>query len=75
MVTPAVLDEIRSRLYKTECDIPFFALSAQGLNPFKAAGPGSVVIFAAGDDLFDFSLFSQRSAEMPPIRGAHMIPL
>lgn len=55
VVHPAVLDETRPRLDKTEGDIPGLTFPAQPLHPLKVAGPRAVIVLPATDDLLDLA--------------------
>ena len=53
VVTLAVLDEHSAGLDKAECHVSFHAFLPEELDPIKVAGAGTIVVFAAADDLFD----------------------
>ena len=72
IITPAVLDKNRAGLDKTKGDVVGGTLSPQGLHPVEVAGPGSVIVLAAADDLFYLSVgeiffYAHRTDK----RGAH----
>ena len=49
----AILDEHSAGLDETEGDVGLHALLPQGLYPVEIAGAGTIVVFAAADDLLD----------------------
>ena len=53
MVAPAVLDEHGAGLDKAEGHIGIHAFLPERLDPIKIAGAGTIVVFAAADDLLD----------------------
>ena len=53
VVTLAVLDEHGAGLNKAECYVGIHAFLPERLDPIKIAGAGTIVVFAAADDLFD----------------------
>ena len=53
MVTLAVLDEHGAGLNKAEGHVSFHAFLPERLDPIEIAGAGTIVVFAAADDLFD----------------------
>ena len=52
-VAPAVLDEHGSGLDKAEGHVGFHTFLLEGFDPVKITGAGTVIIFAAADDLLD----------------------
>lgn len=55
MVVFAVFDKVGAGFNETESGIGGDAFVAEALHPFKMAGAGAVVIFAATDDLLDLA--------------------
>ena len=53
VVAPAVLDEHGAGLDKAEGHIGIHAFLPERLDPIKIAGAGTIIIFAAADDLLD----------------------
>lgn len=53
VVAPAVLDEHGAGLDKAEGHIGIHAFLPERLDPIKIAGAGTIVVFAAADDLLD----------------------
>ena len=53
VVALAILDEHGAGLNKAEGHVSFHAFLPEGLDPIKVAGAGTIVVFAAADDLFD----------------------
>ena len=53
VVAPAVLDEHGAGLDEAEGDISLYTFLPQGLYPVEIAGAGTIVVFAAADDLLD----------------------
>ena len=53
VVTLAVFDEHSAGLDKAECYVSFHAFLPEGLDPIKVAGAGTIIVFAAADDLLD----------------------
>ena len=49
----AILDEHGAGLNKAEGHVGIHALLPEGLDPIKVAGAGTIIVFAAADDLFD----------------------
>lgn len=55
MIVFAVFDKVGAGFNETEGGISGDAFVAEALHPFKMAGTGTVVIFAAADDLLDLA--------------------
>lgn len=53
VVAPAVLDEHSAGLDKAECYVGIHAFLPERFDPIKIAGAGTIIVFAAADDLFD----------------------
>ena len=53
VVAPAVLDEHGAGLDKAEGHVGIHAFLPERLDPIKIAGAGTIIIFAAADDLLD----------------------
>ena len=53
VVAFTVFDEHSASLDKAECYIGIHAFLPEGLDPIEIAGAGTIVVFAAADDLFD----------------------
>ena len=53
VVAPAVLDEHGAGLDKAEGHIGIHAFLPERLDPIKIAGAGTIIVFAAADDLLD----------------------
>ena len=53
VVAFTVFDEHSAGLDKAECHVSFHAFLPEELDPIKVAGAGTIVVFAAADDLFD----------------------
>ena len=53
VVAPAVLDEHGAGLNKAEGHVSFHAFLPERLDPIEIAGAGTIVVFAAADDLLD----------------------
>ena len=53
VVAPAVLDEHGAGLDKAEGHIGIHAFLPERLDPIEIAGAGTIVVFAAADDLLD----------------------
>ena len=53
VVAFTIFDEHSASLDKAECHVGFHAFLPEGLDPIKIAGAGTIVVFAAADDLFD----------------------
>ena len=53
VVAPAVLDEHGAGLDKAEGHVGIHAFLPEGLDPIEIAGAGTIVVFAAADDLLD----------------------
>ena len=53
VVAPAVLDEHGAGLDKAECYVGIHAFLPERLDPIEIAGAGTIVVFAAADDLLD----------------------
>ena len=53
VVAPAVLDEHGAGLDKTEGHVGIHAFLPERLDPIEIAGAGTIVVFAAADDLLD----------------------
>ena len=53
VVAPAVLDEHGAGLDKAEGYIGIHAFLPERLDPIKIAGAGTIIVFAAADDLLD----------------------
>ena len=55
VVAPAVLDEHSASLDKAECYVGIHAFLPERLDPIEIAGAGTIIVFAAADDLLDLS--------------------
>ena len=53
VVTLVVLDEHGAGLNKAEGHVGIHAFLPEGLDPIKVAGAGTIIVFAAADDLLD----------------------
>ena len=53
VVALAILDEHGAGLNKAEGHVSFHAFLPEGLDPIEIAGAGTIVVFAAADDLLD----------------------
>ena len=53
VVAFTVFDEHSAGLDKAECYVGIHAFLPEGLDPIKVAGAGTIIVFAAADDLFD----------------------
>jgi len=53
VVAPAVLDEHGAGLDKAEGHVGIHAFLPERLDPIKIAGAGTIIVFAAADDLLD----------------------
>ena len=53
VVAPAVLDEHGAGLDKAEGHVGIYAFLPERLDPIKIAGAGTIIVFAAADDLLD----------------------
>ena len=53
VVAPAVFDEHSASLDKAEGHVGIHAFLPERLDPIKIAGAGTIIVFAAADDLLD----------------------
>lgn len=75
VVAFTVFDEHSAGLDKAEGHIGIHAFLPERLDPIEIAGAGTIVVFAAADDLLDLPGGKVLPDATGPMKGAHMMPL